>query len=89
MSVLTNASHSATVMLSNGDRLSGTITASTGDTVTLEHPLLGELLLPLAEIAAIDPVDLLLMTFDDSYHKKVRFEAKRKLALMNLAGAID
>jgi hypothetical protein len=36
-----------------------------------------------------DPVDLLLMTFDDRYHKKVRFEAKRKLVLMNLAGAID
>lgn len=36
-----------------------------------------------------DPVDLLLMVFDDRYHKKVRFEAKRKLALMNLAGAID
>jgi putative salt-induced outer membrane protein YdiY len=53
--VLTNASHSATVTLSSGDRLSGTITASTGDTVTLEHPLLGELLLPLGEIAAIDP----------------------------------
>jgi hypothetical protein len=36
-----------------------------------------------------DPVDLLLITFDDRYHKKVRFEAKRKLVLMNLAGAID
>lgn len=36
-----------------------------------------------------DPVDLLLIVFDDAYHKKVRFEAKRKLVLMNLAGAID
>ena len=36
-----------------------------------------------------DPVDLLLTTFDDRYHKKARFEAKRKLVLMNLAGAID
>ena len=36
-----------------------------------------------------DPVDLLLMIFDDRYHKKIRFEAKRKLVLMNLAGAID
>ncbi|MGV6859396.1 MAG: hypothetical protein ACWA5X_10510 [bacterium] len=36
-----------------------------------------------------DPVELLLMVFDDRYHKKVRFEAKRKLVLMNLAGAID
>lgn len=36
-----------------------------------------------------DPVELLLTLFDDRYHKKVRFEAKRKLVLMNLAGAID
>lgn len=36
-----------------------------------------------------DPVDLLLTMFDDRYHKKVRFEARRKLVLMNLAGAID
>ncbi len=38
---------------------------------------------------ANDPVDLLLMYFDDRYHKKARFEAQRKLALMNLAGSID
>jgi hypothetical protein len=36
-----------------------------------------------------DPVDLLLMMFDDRYHKKARFEAQRKLALMSLAGSID
>ena len=36
-----------------------------------------------------DPVDLLLIVFDDRYHKKARFEAKRKLTLMNLAGSID
>lgn len=36
-----------------------------------------------------DPVDLLLCVFDDRFHKKARFEAKRKLMLMNLAGAID
>ena len=42
------------------------------------------------EIATtMDPVDLLLTIFDDRYHKKVRFEARRKLVLMNLAGAID
>jgi hypothetical protein len=35
------------------------------------------------------PVDLLLILFDDRYHKKARFEAKRKLILMNLAGSID
>lgn len=35
------------------------------------------------------PVDLLLIIFNDRYHKKARFEAKRKLTLMNLAGFID
>lgn len=42
------------------------------------------------EIDAISsPVDLLLIIFDDRYHKKARFEAKRKLILMGLAGSID
>lgn len=42
------------------------------------------------EIDAIsNPVDLLLIIFDDRYHKKARFEAKRKLILMGLAGSID
>lgn len=36
-----------------------------------------------------DPVELLLCVFDDRYHMKARFEAKRKLVLMNLAGSID
>lgn len=36
-----------------------------------------------------DPVDLLLRVFDDRFHMKARFEAKRKLVLMNLAGSID
>lgn len=35
------------------------------------------------------PVELLLVLFDDRYHKKARFEAKRKLILMQLAGSID
>jgi len=35
------------------------------------------------------PVDLLLVLFDDRYHKKARFEAKRKLILMSLAASID
>jgi len=35
------------------------------------------------------PVDLLLVMFDGRYHKKARFEACRKLILMNLAGSID
>lgn len=36
-----------------------------------------------------NPVELLLIIFNDRYHKKARFEAKRKLVLMNLAGSID
>lgn len=36
-----------------------------------------------------NPVDLLLIVFDARYHKKARFEAKRKLILMMLAGSID
>jgi hypothetical protein len=36
-----------------------------------------------------NPIDLLLILFDDRYHKKIRFEAKRKLVLMGLAGSID
>lgn len=35
------------------------------------------------------PLELLLIIFNDRYHKKARFEAKRKLTLMNLAGSID
>ncbi len=38
---------------------------------------------------ASNPVDLLLIVFDDRFHKKARFEAKRKLTLMSLAGSID
>lgn len=36
-----------------------------------------------------NPVDLLLTCFDERFHKKARFEAKRKLVLINLAGLID
>ncbi|MFA6062328.1 MAG: hypothetical protein WC736_06915 [Gallionella sp.] len=36
-----------------------------------------------------DPLELLLCVFDDRFHMKARFEAKRKLVLMNLAGSID
>lgn len=36
-----------------------------------------------------DPVNLLLIMFNDRYHKKARFEARRKLVLMSLAGSID
>ncbi len=38
---------------------------------------------------ANDPVTLLLIMFNDRYHQKARFEARRKLVLMNLAGSID
>lgn len=42
------------------------------------------------EIEAMhDPVSLLLVLFDERFHRKARFEAKRKLVLMNLAGSID
>ncbi len=42
------------------------------------------------EIDAISsPAKLLLINFDERYHQKARFEAKRKLMLMNLAGSID
>jgi len=36
-----------------------------------------------------NPVDLLLIIFNQNYHMKTRFEAKRKLVLMGLAGSID
>lgn len=36
-----------------------------------------------------NPIDLLLIIFNNKYHKKARFEAKRKLVLMSLAGSID
>jgi hypothetical protein len=36
-----------------------------------------------------DPLDLLLVLFDEKFHQKARFEAKRKLVLMGLAGSID
>ena len=39
--------------------------------------------------ATSSPAELLLILFDDRYHQKARFEAKRKLVLMNLAGSID
>jgi hypothetical protein len=36
-----------------------------------------------------NPVNLLLIYFDERFHTKARFEAKRKLVLMSLAGSID
>lgn len=39
--------------------------------------------------ATHNPFDLLLITFDRRYHQRARFEAKRKVVLMGLAGSID
>jgi hypothetical protein len=69
--------------------------ARTADAVV--NSLKAKILAPYASHVAItneveittDPVDLLLMMFDDRYHKKARFEAQRKLSLMSLAGSID
>jgi hypothetical protein len=69
--------------------------ARTADAVV--NSLKSKILAPYASHVAItneveittDPVDLLLMMFDDRYHKKARFEAQRKLALMSLAGSIE
>lgn len=36
-----------------------------------------------------DPVELILMTFDDEYAPQVRFEAKRKLELMKLIAKVE
>lgn len=36
-----------------------------------------------------NPIDLLLITFDEKYANRARFEAKRKLILMGLAASID
>lgn len=69
--------------------------ARTADAVV--NSLKNKILAPYASHVAItneveittDPIDLLLMMFDDRYHKKARFEAQRKLSLMSLAGSID
>lgn len=36
-----------------------------------------------------NPVELILILFDDRYHQKARFEARRKLVLMSMAASID
>ena len=69
--------------------------ARTADAVI--HSLTGKILSPYAshieatnEIeVANNPVELLVIMFNDAYHKKARFEARRKLILMTLAGSID
>lgn len=69
--------------------------ARTADAVI--HSIIGKILSPYAshieatnEIEVTNnPVELLLIMFNDIYHKKARFEARRKLILMTLAGSID
>jgi len=69
--------------------------ARTADAVI--HSIIGKILSPYAshieatnEIEVTNnPVELLLIMFNDDYHKKARFEARRKLVLMTLAGSID
>lgn len=61
------------------------------------HSITGKILAPYASYVeatneievANNPVELLLIMFNDDYHKKARFEARRKLILMTLAGSID
>jgi len=69
--------------------------ARTADAVI--HSIAGKILAPYAayieatnEIEVTNnPIELLLIMFNNDYHKKARFEARRKLILMTLAGSID
>jgi hypothetical protein len=69
--------------------------ARTADAVI--HSIKGKILSPYAshieptnEIeVTYNPVDLFLIMFNEQYHIKARFEARRKLVLMTLAGSID
>ncbi|WP_432452228.1 MULTISPECIES: hypothetical protein [unclassified Agarivorans] len=69
--------------------------ARTADAVI--HSIKGKILAPYAshientnEIEVTNnPVELLLIMFNNQYHKKARFEARRKLILMTLAGSIE
>ncbi len=68
--------------------------ARTADAVV--NSLRGKIFKPYASHIAItneievtsDPIELLLIIFNDRYHKKARFEARRKLQLMSLAASI-
>lgn len=99
-----NRSHRACLLLGNMFGLNGSSReiearvyeyARTADAVV--NSLKGKILKPYASFVdttneievANDPVTLLLIMFNDRYHKKARFEARRKLVLMNLAGSID
>ncbi len=97
-------SHRACALLGNMFGLNGTVReiearvyeyARTADAVV--NSLSGKMLKPYASSIATtneievanDPVTLILIMFNNRYHKKARFEARRKLVLMNLAGSID
>ncbi len=97
-------SHRACTLLGNMFGVQGTARevearvieyARTADAVV--NSLRGKIMAPYASHIATtneievtnDPVNLLLIMFDDRYHKKARFEARRKLVLMSLAGSID
>ncbi len=97
-------SHRACALLGNMFGLNGTPReiearvheySRTADAVV--NSLSGKMLKPYASSIATtneievanDPVTLLLIMFNNRYHKKARFEARRKLVLMNLAGSID
>jgi hypothetical protein len=97
-------SHRACALLGNMFGLNGTAReiearvyeyARTADAVV--NSLSGKMLKPYASSIATtneievanDPVTLILIMFNNRYHKKARFEARRKLVLMNLAGSID
>lgn len=97
-------SHRACLLLGNMFGLNGTSReiearvhqyARTADAVI--NSLKAKILKPYAAYVAAtneievanDPVNLLLIMFNNRYHKKARFEARRKLVLMTLAGSID
>lgn len=69
--------------------------ARTADAVI--HSIIGNILSPYSshieatnEIEVTNnPIELLLIMFNDGYHKKARFEARRKILLMTLAASID
>ncbi|MFM2476952.1 hypothetical protein [Celerinatantimonas sp. MCCC 1A17872] len=69
--------------------------ARTADAVI--HSLKDKILSPYASFIettneiemANNPIELMLIMFDDRYHKKARFEARRKITLMSLAASID
>jgi hypothetical protein len=69
--------------------------ARTADAVV--RSLTGKILSPYASYieatneieVANNPVELLLIMFNDGFHKKARFEARRTLILLTLAGSID